>query len=237
MKKIAVTQSNYIPWKGYFDMINKVDVFVIYDDVQYTKREWRNRNRIITKDGLLWLTIPVQVKNRFGQLINETMVSDEKWKIKHWKTIKANYSKAKWFDRYAPIFEDLFKSRLSNNLSEINKIFLSAVCDIMGIETKFLDSSELNLIGDKTERLVNVCIMLDADVYLSGPAARSYLDETKFEEHNIKVEWMYYDNYPEYTQLFPPFEHSVSIVDLIFNEGPDAWEYMKTNVKKEYQQR
>lgn len=235
MKKIAITQSNYIPWKGYFDMINRVDTFVIYDDVQYTKRDWRNRNRIITRDGLLWLTIPVQVKNKFGQKINETLVFGSHWRMKHWKTIQANYSRAKWFNRYHDRFEKLYTGEMSDNLSEINQVFLNEICDILGIRTEFIRSSELDLQGDKTGRLVSACQKLGADVYLSGPAARAYLDENRFHKHNIEVEWMEYEGYPEYHQLFPPFEHSVSIIDLIFNEGPDAGRFMKSFHTQEHQ--
>jgi len=228
MKKIAIIQSNYIPWKGYFDLINRVDEFVLYDDMQYTRRDWRNRNKIKTPNGLIWLTIPVEVKGKYFQKINETKVSDKNWAKQNWQSIVHNYSKAKYFNDYKDIFEGLYLSCKEEFLSEINYKFIVAINNILGIKTKIRWSSEFELIDGKTERLLHICKQCNADVYISGPAAKNYFDEELAKKECIQVEWMDYNGYPEYNQLFPPFEHGVSIIDLIFNEGPNAKNFMKS---------
>jgi hypothetical protein len=231
-KKIAILQSNYIPWKGYFDIINSVDEFIIYDDMQFTKRDWRNRNIIKTQNGLKWLSVPVEVKGKYFQKINETKISDIKWAEKHWSTIVHSYSKAKHFAEYKNAFESAYLSSNETFLSEINIKFLYLICNILGIKTPMKLSSEFQLCEGKTERLVNICKQANATEYLTGSSAKNYLDETIFEENNIKVTWMDYSGYPTYNQLFPPFEHGVTILDLIFNEGPDAPKYLKSNFYK-----
>ena len=227
-KKVAIVQSNYIPWKGYFDLINLVDEFILFDDMQYTRRDWRNRNLIKTPAGLKWLTIPVAVKGNFFQKIQDTTVSDPRWARKHWESIVHNYSKARHFSLYRDGFETLYLDSQETFLSRINYLFLSAICKILGIETKISWSEDYNLSSGKTERLVSLCKQSGATTYISGPAARDYIDEALFTDENIALEYMDYSSYPEYTQLSPPFEHGVSIIDLIFNEGPDATKYMKS---------
>ncbi len=228
MKKIAILQSNYIPWKGYFDLINMVDEFVIYDDVQYTKDDWRNRNRIKTKHGLKWLTIPVKVKGKFGQRIMDAVTSNSIWRKKHWKSLCQWYSKAAYFKVYKEIFEQLYLGKTHRFLSKINYDFIYAICRILGIKTKLLWSSDFVLPQEKTERLVEICRNLGATEYLSGPAAKGYLNEEMFKQEGIKVQWMDYSGYGEYPQLWPPFEHGVSILDLIFNTGKNAITHMKS---------
>lgn len=228
MKKVAILQSNYIPWKGYFDLINMVDVFVFYDDMQYTRRDWRNRNKIKTPQGLKWLTIPVEVKGRYFQTINETMISENDWAIKHWQTIKQFYSKAPYFNEYKDAFEAFFLSTKKTNLSQVNFNLIQIVNQILGIKTKLRWSSEFELVDGQTEKLLGICQQLNADIYMSGPAAKGYFDESLAEKMGIQVEWMDYSGYPEYNQLHPPFEHGVTILDLIFNEGPNAPQFMKS---------
>lgn len=227
-KKVAIVQSSYIPWKGYFDLINLVDEFILFDDMQYTKRDWRNRNLIKTPAGLKWLTIPVAVKGNFSQRIKNTQISDLRWSRKHWESIVHNYAKARCFDLYRELFEDLYLGLEEEFLSRVNYLFLTAICKMLGIETKISWSEDYTLVDGKTERLVSICKQAGATTYISGPAARDYLDQTLFDEENIALEYMDYSSYPEYTQLHPPFEHRVSIIDLIFNEGPDATKYMKS---------
>ena len=227
-KTIAVAQSNYIPWKGYFDLINSVDEFILYDDMQYTRRDWRNRNRIKSSKGLIWLTIPVQVKGKYFQKINQTVVANHKWANEHWTSIAHNYSKAKYFSEYGNKFEELYTGAQANLLSQINYDFITAICRMLGIRTTVSWSMDYQLIGDKTERLVNLCKQTRATTYLSGPAAKAYLDEEAFARRGIAVSYMDYSGYPEYDQLYPPFADRVSIVDLIFNEGSNATKYMKS---------
>ena len=226
MKKIAISQSNYIPWKGYFDLINKVDEFILYDDAQYTRRDWRNRNKLKTPQGLKWLTIPVDVKGKYFQKINETKISDKGWGVKHWQQIKQNYAKAKNFKKYKDIFEELYLSCKEEYLSEINHKFIITINQILGIKTKIRFSSEFKIYGDQTEKLINICKQCNATIYISGPAAKSYFNEQLANKENIQVKWMNYENYKEYEQLHPPFEHGVTILDLILNA--DTTEFMKS---------
>ena len=225
---MAIVQSNYIPWKGYFDLINLVDEFILFDDMQYTRRDWRNRNLIKTPAGLKWLTIPVAVKGNFFQKIQDTTISDPRWARKHWESIVHNYSKARYFSLYRDVFETLYFGSDETFLSRINYLFLSTICKILGIETKISWSEDYSPADGKTERLVSLSKQSGATTYISGPAARDYIDAALFANENIALEYMDYSSYPEYTQLSPPFEHQVSIIDLIFNEGPDATKYMKS---------
>lgn len=231
-KSVVVLQSCYIPWKGYFDAMNLADVFIIYDEMQYTKNDWRNRNKIKTAQGVQWLTIPVRQLN-LAQKINETKVANQIWRKKHWKTIKMNYQKAPFFKKYAPIFEALYLKNDEDLLSKINYQFLTTINQILGIDTELIWSSEFDLQGDKTERLVKLCKEVGATRYYSGPAAQSYMDESLFEKEGMKVEYLSYAGYHEYEQLYGEFIHEVSILDLIFNKGPEAPKYMLSFGKKQ----
>ena len=229
VKRIAILQSNYIPWKGYFDIINSVDEFVIYDDAQYTRRDWRNRNIIKTKHGLKWLTIPVLVKGRFKQKINDTRINQNFWAERHWKTLKQNYSTAPYFLEFQNLFEGAYiKASKMEKLTEVNMLFIRLINSFLGIETKITSSTDYNLRGNKTEKIISVCKQAEALHYFSGHAAKSYIDEHLFHEADIKLTWVDYNNYPEYNQINPPFDHKVSIVDLIFNEGKNAKKFMKS---------
>jgi len=228
MKKIAILQSSYIPWKGYFDLINSVDEFILYDDMQYTKRDWRNRNKIQTQQGLKWMSIPVEVKGKYFQKISETKISEKDWAKKHWQQIKQNYSKAPYFKEYKDVFEEMYLTCSEEYLSQINYKFIVAICKILGITTNIRWSNEFKLIDGQTEKLLSICKDCDAGVYISGPSAKDYLDENIFMQNNIKVEWMNYSNYPEYRQVFEPFEHGVTVLDLIFNKGENATKFMKS---------
>jgi|SRR6185437_3512434 len=227
-KKIIITQSNYIPWKGYFDSINTVDHFIIYDDMQYTRRDWRNRNKIKTKDGLLWLTVPVEVKGKYFQKINETLVSDPAWAKQHWKTIQFNYAKSAYFKQYSEGLEEFYLNNQLKYLTEINYQLISLINKMLEINTGISFSSDYELAEGKTERLVDLCKKVGATDYYSGPAAKNYMDESLFEQENIKVHYFDYSGYPEYHQLYEGFAHDVSIIDLLFNEGPNATNFMKS---------
>lgn len=227
-KKVAAVQSNYIPWKGYFDLINMVDEFILLDDVQYTRRDWRNRNQIKTAEGPTWLSIPVKVKGKYFQPIKETTVSEPDWGTKHWKTIVHNYSQARYFKVYRDTFEAIYLDSTETFLSQINYRFIKAICEILGITTTLSWSMDYRLIEGKTERLVDLCRQAQASEYISGPSAKGYLDEGLFCQAQMRVSYIDYGDYPEYEQLFPPFEHRVSILDLIFNTGPNATQYMKS---------
>lgn len=229
-KRVAIIQSNYIPWKGYFDMIGMADEFIIYDEVQYTKNDWRNRNRIKTSNGVQWITIPVYQKH-LNQKISETRISDKFWAAKHWKTLKTNYSRARYFSLYRELFEEFYKTTNSVFLSETNRRMIGIIATILGLRTRITSSADYILDGDPTERLVSLCRQSGASAYITGPAARNYLDDKKFADEHIAIEWMDYNGYQEYPQLYPPFEHAVSIVDLIFNVGPEALQFLKCKDK------
>lgn len=224
MKKIAILQSNYIPWKGYFDMIAAVDEFILYDDMQFTKNDWRNRNKIKTPQGLQWLTIPV------GQDINRRIrdvTLDPRWQSKHWKTLEANYRRASHFEEIAEWLKPLYLSVEYSHLSQVNRTFIEAICSYLGIKTKISNSWDYSLVDGKTERVMNLCVQAGGDKYVSGPAAKSYLNEDLFFEAGIKVEWYDYSGYIIYPQLWGEFVHHVSILDLLFNGGELAPQYMK----------
>ncbi len=226
-KRIAIIQSSYIPWKGYFDIIGLADEIILLDDVQYTRRDWRNRNRIKTKDGLFWLSVPVRVKGRFRQRMCDTQISEPDWKNRHWQTLKCSYSRAPHFDRYHDLFERLYLDCHESYLSRVNFRFISNLCRLLEIDTPISWSMDHAPSGVKSERLIDLCRKTGATEYLSGPTAKVYLDTAAFSENGVRVSWMDYSGYPEYRQLYSPFDHKVSILDLIFNEGPDAWRFMK----------
>lgn len=231
-KKVLIVQSSYIPWKGYFDLVNRADEFILYDDMQYTRRDWRNRNLIKTPNGLLWLTIPVQVKGKYFQRICDTKINDPSWGEKHWKSISQNYSRARYFKDYREFFERLYLGTNEEYLSRVNYMFIREICGILGIATKLTWSMDYHLPAEeglrKTERLVALCKAANATHYISGPSARDYIVRELFDREEIELSYMDYAGYPEYPQLYGKFEHGVSIIDLIFNEGPNATKFMKS---------
>lgn len=228
-KWVAISQSNYIPWKGYFDLISRVEEFVLYDEVQYTRRDWRNRNRIKTKDGVQWLSVPVQVKGKYLQRVDETVVSEPAWPQHHWATLIHSYARAPFFEAYRGPLSDLYGGLTETYLSRINRRFLEALCDLLGIRTRLSWSTDYpRETEDRVLRLVEICRQLGATDYLTGPAARAYLDEGPFNAAGIRVHYMDYGGYPEYPQLYPPFDHAVSVIDLLFSVGPEAPRYLKS---------
>lgn len=229
-KKVAILQSNYIPWKGYFDIIAQVDEFIFYDEMQYTTRDWRNRNKIKTSNGLKWLSIPVNGKGCqiSGLKISEAEVTDNSWIKSHFDSIKFAYSKAPFFKEYKNFFEDLYKSCENEKyLCKINYKFILAINELLGIKTKITYDKDYGIVDGKTERLVDLVKKAEGTEYLSGPAAKDYIVKELFDKENIKLSWADYSGYEEYSQLFPPFEHGVTILDLIFNCGKNARNYMK----------
>lgn len=191
--KVAILQSCYIPWKGYFDQINSVDTFVLYDCVQFTRRDWRNRNKIKTPHGTKWLSIPVSQRGKFDQKISETEVESSSWANEHYLSLKHHYSKAAFFKHYEAELEETYKRASEiKHLSQINQVFLETICNWLSIETPLVQSSEFKLREGKSERLLGICQDLNADTYISGPAAKDYLDAPLFNSHNISVEWADY---------------------------------------------
>lgn len=227
MKKIAIVQSNYIPWKGYFDMIASVDEFILYDDMQYTKRDWRNRNQIKTPQGVQWLTIPVRVKGKYHQKIRETEIEGTDWFESHWKSLVQNYSRSSHFKEVAEWLEPLYLGCSSSNLSYVNHKFIEAVCKYLSISTVISSSCDYKLAEGKTERLAHLCVQAGGTEYVSGPAAKDYMDEQVFSDLGVNLSWFDYSSYPEYPQLWGEFSHGVTILDLLFNCGKDSALFMK----------
>jgi hypothetical protein len=228
MKKLAILQSNYIPWKGYFDLIAAVDEFIIYDEMQYTKRDWRNRNLIKTDNGLQWLTVPVKAKGKFEQKISETLIDGPDWKQNHWKAIVHNYKKAKYFNEIASILEPVYIHNGHDFLSDLNCQLIQIICNYLNIKTSILQSKNFQLGDGKTEKLLNICLQSNANLYISGPSAKNYIKEDLFHENNIEIQWFDYSGYPIYSQLWDGFEHGVTILDLLFNHGKDSYLFMKS---------
>ena len=223
-KTVAVLQSNYLPWKGYFDIINDVDLFIFYDDVQFTKNDWRNRNLIKTPSGAAWITVPVGQDIR--RKICEVTIPDTRWAKAHWKTLSQNYARAPHLGRYRALFESAYLGRTWTFLSELNRHLIESIAGELGIGARFADSRDYDLQGGGSERLLQLLQKAGTRTYVSGPSARNYLDEAAFAGAGIEVAYKSYEGYPEYPQLFPPFDHRVSIVDLLFNAGPEAPRYI-----------
>lgn len=226
-KKVAILQSNYIPWKGYFDLIAAVDEFIIYDDMQYTRRDWRNRNLIKTPEGLKWLTVPVRVKGRYHQTIRETMLDGAEWPRRHWETLALNYRKATHFDEVAEWLSPLYSDASHESLSGLNRQFIEGICGYLDINTCLVNSWDYELRGGKSARLADLCVQAQASEYVSGPSAKAYIEEDAFRGRGIKLTWFDYTGYPEYPQLWGRFEHGVSVLDLLFNCGCNASDYLK----------
>ncbi|GAB6189232.1 WbqC family protein [Marinitoga arctica] len=227
--KIAILQPNYLPWKGVFDMINLVDVFVFLDDVQYTKHDWRNRNKIKTKNGAQWITVPVK-SNSIKQKIYEVEVSDKiNWQKKHYYSFLANYSKAKYFKEYEFLIKNFYMEKKWTKLNDLNIYTTKKIAEILKINTKFVKSSELNILTqDRNQRIIDIIKYFNAKIYVSGPSAKNYMNIKKFEQNNIQIYFMNYD-YPEYLQLYDGFIHNVTVLDVIFNCGEKSSKYIFQN--------
>ena len=227
-KRLAAVQSCYIPWKGYFDLIHAVDEFVLFDDAQFTRRDWRNRNRIKTKDETRWLTIPVAAKGRYHAPLEEIRIADPAWGERHWRQLSSSYRQARGFGELAERFEALYLGVREERLCAINRRFIEEVCAILGIGTRLSWSMDYTLAPGRNERLLDLCVQAGATTYVSGPSARAYLDVELFRSAGLEVVFFDYTGYPEYEQPFPPFEHQVSVLDLLFCTGREAPRYMLT---------
>lgn len=227
MKKVAILQSNYIPWKGYFDLIAAVDEFIIYDDMQYTRRDWRNRNQIKTPQGVQWLTVPVLVKGKYHQKIRDTEIVGTDWASTHWTTLYQSYKKSPHFDEIASWLEPLYREQTYTHISDLNRKFIEHICLYLGINTKISNCWDYPLTEGKTERLVNLCTSAGGREYISGPSAKNYIDEQLFLDAGIKLTWFDYVGYPPYPQLWGDFTHGVTILDLLFNCGSNGRHYMR----------
>ena len=212
-------QPGYLPWLGFFDQLQRSDCFIFYDDVQYDKNGWRNRNRIKSSAGEPhWLTVPVRIHN-LTQRLNETEIDDRApWPRKHVRTIRQFYAKAPYLNSYLPELEDLLLGRNWQLLCELDFAVIKLMCKWLGLERETMRSSELPVSGDRSERLVNFCRHLQANNYLSGNAAQDYLDVQSFASNGIDVEWQNY-KHPTYPQQHGAFTPFLSALDLVLNCG------------------
>ncbi len=220
-------QSNYLPWRGYFDFIDDVDLFIVYDDVQYTRKDWRNRNKIKTSKGLQWLTVPVHYSQSSPvQIMDAEINYDGPWQRKHIGNIRQWYRDSPYFNRYS---DELFSLINEHNrtISELNLSLIRWVMEKLNISTSIMFSSEIVSGGDRNERIINILKQLNCSAYLLGPAAKDYVDEEVYRRENIELHYKSYD-YRPYQQLHGDFNGAVSIIDLIFNCGPNALELMKS---------
>jgi len=227
MKRVAIIQSSYIPWKGYFDMIRNVDLFIFYDHVQYTKKDWRSRNYIKTPKGKKLITIPCGYNTK--RKIYEVELKDTSWQRSHFDSIRQNYKKSKYYWKYISFFEEIYMKRLWHSLSEFNQYSIKKISrDLFNISTVFEDSRKYDIKKQREEGVREILEKCGAEIFLCGPSAKNYLSEQFLKTVPAKFVWMDYSGYPEYNQLYPPFDHNVSIIDLIMNEGPNSIQYMKT---------
>lgn len=224
--RVAILQPSYLPWIGYFDQIAKVDRFIYLDDIQFTRRDWRNRNKIRTAESWTWLTVPVIQKNRYAQTLLETQIdSSSNWRTKHLNSIRHNYIKTRFFDLYFPKIETIINKDwdllvdLCLELTENLKNWLE-------ISTPTIRSSELNVSEKKGDKILALCRKLEATHYLTGDLARDYLNESEFLSYNIRLEYHNY-THPTYPQRYPGFVPYMSIIDLLFNQGEKSLEILK----------
>jgi hypothetical protein len=223
MTTVVVLQPGYIPWLGFFDQVRRSDVFIYYDDVQFDKNGWRNRNRIKTLKGPQWLTVPVRQTGRMGQRICEVEIEHtKKWPQRHLRTIRESYAQASFLRLYYEELAEILQ-REWRLLAELDIAVVALMCRWLGLERRVVRSSELNIAGGKSDRLINLCRYAGAERYLSGNSARDYLDTSLFAAANIAVEWQDYVH-PSYPQLHGTFLPFMSTLDLLFNVGPGSLE-------------
>ena len=227
--KIAISQSNYLPWKGYFDLIQSVDEFVFFDEVQFTRRDWRNRNVIRNLNKKNWITVPVKNKGNYKEIISNIEVYNNNWKNSHLDLIKQCYSKSEHFEEIYHFFSGCYSNIDTDKLSEINKSIIIKICNFLNFNTPFVDSKNIDKTKNKisaSERLLEICISRKANIYVSGSAAKNYLDEKLFNKNGGEVNWFDYGNSKVYKQPFKDFYENLSIVDCLMNCGKDKDKFL-----------
>ena len=217
--RIAAVQSNFLPWIGYFDLISSVDTFVILDTVQYTKRDWRNRNRVMGPNGVTWMTVPVETKGKREQKIVDTRIAEPEWVEAVSKTLEHSYGKAPYFAELFPKILEIFEKHRLGFLSPLNKDLIEMISSYLGIKTRVISSADLSLKDGKSERLLDLSIKLGASEYLSGRLAQSYLDESLFTSAGVRVSWIDYGTYPPHSGVWGESLEPLSVVDGLFSMG------------------
>ncbi|MFA6549188.1 MAG: WbqC family protein [Candidatus Margulisiibacteriota bacterium] len=215
---LAGHQPEYLPYIGFFNKLMLCDEFVLVDHIQFNKKSWQNRNRIRTAQGELLLTVPVLTKGCFDQPISEVMINNhDNWRRKNWQSILLNYHKAPFFKEHEPFFAELY-SRDWDLLAQLNEALIKYLAKQLGIEKKMSRSSELNVNGQKTELLIDLCKKMKADAYLSGAGGREYVDDQRLKNEGVESRYTEF-KHPVYRQLHEPFLSNMSVIDLLFNHG------------------
>jgi len=218
---IAAHQPQYLPWLGYFHKIYEAQAFVFLDNVQYEERGYQNRNRIRTKDSWIWLSVPVlKTKEAYPNISRVYIDNSQDWHKSHWRSIYLNYARSAFFKEYSGFFEDLY-SKKWERLIDLNIHLIKSINQFLGIDKKIYLESQFKINSASTQRIIDICQALKADVYLSGSGGKAYLEEEKFQQNNIKLIYQQF-KHPEYAQLHKPFLPFMSIIDLMFNHGPDS---------------
>jgi len=225
--KGVILQPNYIPWYGYFELIKEADIFVFLDDVQYTRRDWRNRNKILTKDGdVQWLTVPVIKESRDTLLIKETKIDNSQdWAKKHFSTLKQNYSNTPYWHDYSDLLKHLYSLNYET-IDDLDISFIKSIAKILNLDTKFVKSSSYDSVGSKDNKLVDLCKKIGISTYISGPSAMNYIDERNFDHNNIHLRYFEYKmlTYKQvHSKIFFP---NVTVLDLLFNCGDKSCKYI-----------
>ena len=224
--RVTILQPSYLPWLGFFEQMSRSDKFVLLDDVQYTRRDWRNRNRIRVRENWIWLTVPVQQKSRFSQSLLETRIDNSvSWRRKHLETLRQHYCKAPFFEKYFPRCQQVYEKDWTF-LFDLCLETINLIKEEMGIETPLLRSSEMKPGGEKTERLVSICRELGATHYLSGESGSNYIAEEDFSSQGITLEYQNYEQ-PVYPQRYTGFVPHLSAIDLLFNCGEQSLGILK----------
>ena len=231
--RLGVIQSCYVPWRGFFDFIDSVDMFAIFDDVAYPMgRSWRNRNQVKTSRGLKWITVPVQAESRHGPIDGALVADDARsWRDEHSGVLREAFRGAPYFRDAVRIWESGVGAE-DTHLSAMNVRLIRLICEYLGINTPIVMSRDYAAEGTKTERLIDLCRKIGATTYLSGPTAKGYIDETLFADAGIGLEYKAYD-YPPYPQQWGEFIGTVTVLDLIANCGSQARSYFKSRAPNE----
>lgn len=219
---IGILQPGYLPWLGFFEQLYKSDIFVLYDDVQYDRGGWRNRNRIKTAQGAQWLTVPVHAKFTERTLIKDVLIDNTvDWRKQHLRAIACNYAKTPFYKDYQQLFEEAYQKEWKY-LADLDIFFIKGLAGALGIKDKKITrSSDLELPADTIERLIAVCKIYNVDTFYEGQAGRDYIDIEKFKSRGITVDFQDY-KHPRYRQMFGEFVPFLSAVDLLFNHGKES---------------
>lgn len=227
--KIAINQPTYLPWLGYFDLIDQVDLLVILDNVQFSKQSWQQRNRIKTASGLQWLTVPVQFRGRFGQLISEVEIRDAEFWRSHVRAIELAYSRSAHFDRYFPALRQCIQELSRGLLVDLNFGLISWLAEVLNIRTPLVRATSLGQSGRRTELLANICEAVGAETYVSPIGSAAYLleEQDMLQTRGVEILFQNYEH-PSYSQMFAPFAPFASVIDLLFNEGEEALRILRS---------